>query len=49
MAKGIKINHINLFLYIRYLEDRRPAANMDPYMVTALLVDSTLLKGRYHD
>ncbi|CAJ2658499.1 glutamine synthetase [Trifolium pratense] len=26
-----------------YLEDRRPASNMDPYVVTALLAESTLL------
>jgi len=26
-----------------YFEDRRPAANMDPYVVTSLLVESTIL------
>lgn len=26
-----------------YLEDRRPASNMDPYVVTSLLAESTIL------
>jgi glutamine synthetase len=26
-----------------YLEDRRPASNMDPYTVTALLAETTIL------
>eukprot|EP01017_Pseudomicrothorax_dubius_P008957 TRINITY_DN1297_c0_g5_i1.p1 TRINITY_DN1297_c0_g5~~TRINITY_DN1297_c0_g5_i1.p1 ORF type:complete len:384 (-),score=66.21 TRINITY_DN1297_c0_g5_i1:50-1201(-) len=30
-----------------YLEDRRPASNCDPYLVTAMLVDSTCLNGKY--
>jgi len=30
-----------------YFEDRRPAANLDPYIVTAALVDVTVL-GRKH-
>jgi len=25
-----------------YIEDRRPASNMDPYLVTAMIVDTTL-------
>lgn len=29
--------------YIGYLEDRRPASNMDPYIVTSLLAETTLL------
>jgi len=29
--------------YSGYIEDRRPASNMDPYLVTALLADSTIL------
>lgn len=28
-----------------YLEDRRPAANVDPYLVSAALVDVIVLKG----
>eukprot|EP00286_Rhodomonas_abbreviata_P024409 CAMPEP_0181313150 /NCGR_PEP_ID=MMETSP1101-20121128/14094_1 /TAXON_ID=46948 /ORGANISM="Rhodomonas abbreviata, Strain Caron Lab Isolate" /LENGTH=432 /DNA_ID=CAMNT_0023420083 /DNA_START=8 /DNA_END=1306 /DNA_ORIENTATION=- len=28
-----------------YLEDRRPASNMDPYVVTALMFDTGILKG----
>lgn len=30
-------------LMIGYLEDRRPASNMDPYVVTSLLAETTLL------
>ena len=26
-----------------YIEDRRPASNMDPYLVSAMLVDTSLL------
>lgn len=28
-----------------YLEDRRPASNIDPYIVTALVFDTCCLKG----
>ena len=28
-----------------YLEDRRPASNIDPYLVTSLIFDTTCLKG----
>lgn len=30
-----------------YYEDRRPASNMDPYIVSAILVDTTVLEGKY--
>jgi glutamine synthetase len=30
-----------------YYEDRRPASNMDPYVVSAILVDTTILEGKY--
>jgi len=32
-----------------YFEDRRPAANCDPYLVGSMLVDTTILKGKYGD
>jgi len=32
-----------------YYEDRRPASNMDPYVVSAILVDTTVLNGKYRD
>jgi len=32
-----------------YLEDRRPAGNIDPYLVGAALVDVTVLGGKYVD
>lgn len=44
-----QLNLINLplqcyiSLLIGYLEDRRPASNMDPYVVTALLAETTIL------
>lgn len=31
------------FVDAGYLEDRRPASNMDPYVVTGLLAETTLL------
>lgn len=31
----------------RYFEDRRPAANIDPYLVSAALVDVTCLNGEH--
>lgn len=34
---------VRTVLIAGYLEDRRPASNMDPYVVTALLAESTLL------
>lgn len=30
-----------------YIEDRRPASNMDPYVVSALIADTTLLDGSH--
>lgn len=27
-----------------YIEDRRPASNMDPYIVTAMIADTTILE-----
>jgi len=32
-----------------YYEDRRPASNIDPYLVTAILVDTTVLDSKYGD
>jgi glutamine synthetase len=31
------------------LEDRRPAANIDPYLVSAVMVDVALLNSTYVD
>jgi glutamine synthetase len=30
-----------------YFEDRRPASNMDPYVVTAMIFDTCILDGKY--
>jgi len=30
-----------------YYEDRRPAGNCDPYLATGMIVDSTILNGKY--
>ena len=30
-----------------YFEDRRPASNIDPYLVTGALVDTICLNGKY--
>jgi len=32
-----------------YFEDRRPASNIDPYVVGALLCSTTILDGKYKD
>ena len=32
-----------------FYEDRRPSSNFDPYLVSAMLVDTTCLNGKYHD
>ena len=28
-----------------YIEDRRPASNIDPYVVTSIILDTAILKG----
>lgn len=30
-----------------YFEDRRPASNVDPYLCTAIMVDTCILKSKY--
>jgi len=30
-----------------YYEDRRPASNMDPYVVSAIICDTTILNGKH--
>merc|ERR1711920_686414 len=30
-----------------YFEDRRPAANCDPYLVTSIIAKTTILDGKY--
>jgi len=32
-----------------YLEDRRPSSNCDPYVVSAMIADTTLNEGRASD
>ena len=32
-----------------YLEDRRPAANCDPYDVTSIIANTTILNAKYKD
>jgi len=31
-----------------YYEDRRPGSNIDPYLVGAIIADTTILKGKYN-
>lgn len=33
----------SFYIFEGYLEDRRPASNMDPYVVTSLLAETTIL------
>jgi len=30
-----------------YYEDRRPASNIDPYLVSCMIVDTTILNSKY--
>lgn len=30
-----------------YYEDRRPASNIDPYLVSAIMADTTILNSKY--
>lgn len=39
----MKISSMIMLFYPGYLEDRRPASNMDPYVVTSLLAETTIL------
>lgn len=32
-----------------YLEDRRPSSNIDPYLVTAIIIDTICLNSKYCD
>jgi glutamine synthetase len=32
--------------YKTYIEDRRPASDIDPYVVGALMIDTTLIEGK---
>ena len=32
--------------YKTYIEDRRPASDIDPYVVSALMIDTTLIEGK---
>lgn len=39
----LPISWAGFFVLLGYLEDRRPASNMDPYVVTSLLAETTIL------
>jgi hypothetical protein len=43
---SIRIGNESYLARAGYMEDRRPAANMDPYVVTAMLAETTLLQAR---
>ena len=57
----LNIQFVNLFLFVfriprqceldqkGYLEDRRPAANCDPYAVTSIIAKTTILGNTYTD
>jgi glutamine synthetase len=44
---SVRIPVYTLELNKGYYEDRRPASNMDPYLVTAIIVDTTVLDSKY--
>jgi len=44
---SIRIPVMTIELGKGYYEDRRPASNINAYLVTAMLVDTTILSGKY--
>lgn len=46
-GKSIRIPVMTIDQGKGYYEDRRPASNMNAYLVCSMLVDSTLLDGKY--
>lgn len=44
---SVRIPNSTAFEGKGYFEDRRPAASMDPYVVTSMIFDSAILDGKY--
>jgi glutamine synthetase len=46
----MRLNRVGFFPWFvaGYFEDRRPASNMDPYVVTSLIAETTLLWNPSH-
>jgi hypothetical protein len=38
-----KVDWIELCFMVGYFEDRRPASNMDPYVVTSMIANTTIM------
>jgi hypothetical protein len=38
-----KVDWIQLCFMVGYFEDRRPASNMDPYVVTSMIANTTIV------
>lgn len=46
-AASVRIPVYTANLKKGYYEDRRPASNIDPYLVSAILVDTTVLDSEF--
>ena len=46
---SVRIPQLSLDSKKGYFEDRRPASNIDPYLATAILVDTCCLGGKYRN
>ena len=48
-GSSVRIPIVTLEKRQGYFEDRRPASNIDPYLVSAILVDTCCLNGKYRE
>lgn len=46
-GSSIRIPVVTMDAKKGYFEDRRPASNIDPYLATAILVDTCVLNSKY--
>ena len=44
---SVRVGHETFDKKCGYFEDRRPAANMDPYVVTGMIFDTCILHGKF--
>ena len=46
-ASSVRIPVTTVLANKGFYEDRRPASNVDPYLCTSIMVDTTLLNSKY--
>jgi glutamine synthetase len=46
-GSSVRIPTYTMNLGCGYYEDRRPSSNIDPYIVSAIIVDTTCLNSKY--